>query len=118
MSNPLRWRKITVATFILVLVSGILITGAQQQERIVLGTEQEQILGPQEQGLVPEVDFRPEVTSADCIFLQDPLEFRLNPRERLMERSATTGKVSAYVYAVTAPEYTLDANTVPRKNLI
>jgi len=118
MSNPLRWRTLAVATFIFVLVSGILISGAQQE---ITSTQQQEITGAQqeqEQNSLPSEDFRPAITPADCTYLQDPLEFRLNTKDRLIERSATTGKVAAYVYAVTAPEYTLDANAVPRKNLI
>src|SRR5262245_3643825 len=114
MREHTRWRAIGACIVVLVLVSGIIVSGTQQQDsaRILFsgtGTPQE---------LMPE-EWR-EVQATDCTYLKDPTEFLVKAIDRYEFRSAVTGRLAAFAAddPLASAATTVDANSIPRRNLI
>jgi len=95
------------AMFVLMTLSGVLVSGAQQSSIRDIFSQQPVT---EEAGSV--------VTDLDCTYLQDPDDFRIDPELRFADRTAITGKIAANVYGISAPEHTVDANNIPRRTFI
>lgn len=89
------WRSFSLAIPVLLLSSGLFLTGAQQ---------------------------RPVSTSADCSFLQDPEEYlEAAERHRLQTSSTTEAVVAAvrhHIYFLRGSDSSIATDTIPRRNLI
>ena len=95
-----RWKRAAfLAIPSLVLGSGYLLSGGQQEE--------------------PAEAYRPAVTPTDCVFLQYPDEFLADTEAIYTMRSNETDKITAYRFPLTTPEASLvDPLTIAQKNLI
>src|SRR5437016_4641843 len=91
------WRIVLFATMALVLLSEILLSGAQQE------------------GVTAR---RLRISSSDCTYLQNPDEFKVKPEERYSAETARTEKIAAYLDSFLTSAATLDSAAIPRKNLI
>src|SRR5437016_1464880 len=100
MRDIARWRTASFATLVLILLSGILVSGAQQEQTLPVGS------------------LRPAISSSDCTYLQNPDEFAIDPELRYIERTATTGKLARFAYDSASTAEPLDAAGIPRKNFI
>jgi len=94
------------AMFVLIMLSGVLVSGAQRSIREIFS---QQPFTEEREAVVKDLD---------CTYLQNPDDFRFDPELRYGDRTAITGKIAASVYAISAPEHTLDANNVPRRTFI
>jgi hypothetical protein len=98
------------AMFVLILLSGVLVSGAQRSIR-------DSVLDVFSQQPVTE-EGEAVVTDLDCTYLKNPNDFLIDPELRFADRTAITGKIATSVYAISAPETTLDANSIPRRTFI
>src|SRR5262245_3779446 len=104
------WRTMSFAMFVMIMLSGVLVSGAQRSLR-------DSILEVFSQQPVTE-EGQAVVTDLDCTYLKNPEDFLIDPELRFADRTAITGKIATSVYGISAPEATVDANSIPRKNFI
>src|SRR2546426_2908009 len=96
MSGQIGWRWTPAATFALVLLSGALLSGAQQE------------------GPIPHA----RIVSSDCTYLQNPDEFKLDAQQRYGLRTALTSRIADGVRSFAVTTNPVDANAISRKNFI
>jgi hypothetical protein len=94
------WKAAAAAMFVLILVSGLVVSAGQRRETS------------------RRAAMRGIIQSSDCTYLQNPDEFRIKPVDRYAFRSATTARMAAYASPSAVDATTVDPNAIPRKNLI